>query len=79
MYAIEPSRIGRADKVAAAVNCSAENDAVCNLNPLGVVKSRRSRNRTVRISQKQGKQLFEVAVRFEYKLSSFQSVVLLKE
>ena len=42
MYAIEPSRIGSADRVAAAVNCSATNEAVCSLNPLGVAKSRRS-------------------------------------
>ena len=42
MYAIEPSRIGSADRVAAAVNCSATNDAVCSLNPAGVVKLSKS-------------------------------------
>jgi hypothetical protein len=42
VYARDPSRRGSADNVAAAVNCSVENEAVFNLNPRGVVKSSRS-------------------------------------
>jgi hypothetical protein len=42
VYASDPSRIGSAESVAAAVNWSAEKEAVCKRRPLGVVKSRRS-------------------------------------
>lgn len=34
--------MGKAERVAAAVNCSVERLAVCNRSPLGIVKSRRS-------------------------------------
>ena len=42
VYAKEPSNSGNAERVAAAVNWSAEKDAVWRRKPRGVVKSRRS-------------------------------------
>lgn len=42
--------MGKAERVAAAVNCSVERLAVCNRRPLGIVKSRRSYELANRVS-----------------------------
>jgi hypothetical protein len=39
---MDPSRIGKAESVAAAVNWSAVNEALCRRKPFGVEKSSRS-------------------------------------